>query len=66
MTASDTAPNHRADGMFSAPGMANTSRANHQNPVMTFPIPVAILGVITSLRTRTADRDVPRETREKQ
>jgi acetyl esterase/lipase len=29
-------------------------------------LPAAILGVVTSLRTRTADRDVPRQSREKQ
>ena len=28
--------------------------------------PVTILGVVTRLLTRTADRDVPRESREKQ
>ena len=33
---------------------------------MTFPLPAAIVGVVTSLRMRTADRDVPRESREKQ
>jgi hypothetical protein len=33
---------------------------------MTFPPQAAILGVVTSLRTRTADTDVPRESRENQ
>ena len=49
-----------------APGMADASGANHQNPVTIFPPPGAILGVVTSLRPRTAGRDVPRESREKQ
>jgi len=49
-----------------APAVAGTSRANPQNPVMTSPLAVAILGVVTSLRTRTPGRDVPRESREKQ
>src|ERR1700733_12577822 len=42
-----------------APGMACASRANHQNPVTTFLLPPTILGVVTSLRTRAADRNVP-------
>ena len=44
----------------------DASRANHRNPVMTFTPPAVILGVVTSLRTCTAGRDVPRESREKQ
>ena len=46
--------------------MADASRANHRNPVMTSLLLAAILDVVTSLRTRTAGRDVPRESRENQ
>jgi hypothetical protein len=46
--------------------MADAGAANHQNPVMTYLRPAAILGVITSLRSRTAGKDMPRESREKQ
>jgi hypothetical protein len=49
-----------------APRDLDAGRANHQNPVTTFLLPAAILGVVTSMRTGTADRDVPRESREKQ
>ena len=47
-------------------GMTDVGRANHQDPVMTFLLMAAILGVVTSLLMRTAGRDVPRESREKQ
>jgi hypothetical protein len=46
--------------------MTDVGRANHQDPVMTFLLMAAILGVVTSLLMRTAGRDVPRESREKQ
>jgi hypothetical protein len=42
--------------------MANSSRANHRNPAI--PLPAAIVGVVTSLRTSTPVRDVPRESKE--
>jgi hypothetical protein len=39
---------------------------NHCNPGTTSLLPAAILGAVTSIRTRTTGRDVPRESREKQ
>jgi hypothetical protein len=58
----DESIRHRVADKKGLPTMANASRANHRNPAM--PLPAAIVGVVTSFRTSTADRDVPRESKE--